>query len=46
MKNKGKKSNVDHARAKVLKHMGGRINFDSSTDRGIETLYTGKRKGE
>ena len=40
------RSNADHARAKVLKHMGGRINFDSSTDRGIETLYTGKRKGE
>ena len=33
---------------KVLKHsrQNRGIDFDSSTDKGIATLYTGKRKGE
>ena len=32
---------------KVLQHMTmNKMNFDSSTDKGIATLYTGERKGE
>ena len=38
----------DASAHKVLKHSWRNkgINFDSSTDKGISTLYTGERKGE
>ena len=32
--------------AKMMGKHAAKMKFDSSTDKGIETLYTGKRKGE
>ena len=35
-----------HSHSRKNNPSSGKINFDSSTDKGISTLYTGKRKGE
>ena len=35
-----------HGHSRKNNPRSGKIHFDSSTDKGISTLYTGKRKGE
>ncbi len=40
------RSNADHARSKVLKHMGGRLGGMSKTDKGIAGLGNPDAEGK